>query len=895
MKDKTAQTTKGGRDRSMLPIFAAVSISFLLAIVVSIYSLTMLARENTKEIDTMLTYRIYDSISSSLNEPITVAQTMACDDFLADFLKNEDGMERDEAVAVMQRYLNSLKGGLGYNSAFLVSERSRRYYTYEGFNKIVDPEHDEHDIWYSLFVEKGKPYDLDVDSDEVNQGQWTVFVNARITDESGALLGVCGVGVQMTNLQELFRTCEKEYGVKINLVDRNGLVQVDTEDINIENAWLDQEVLSREETDEYIYQTTGNNEFTVTKYVEYLGWYLVVRSAPTSINRDFVNVILLNVSLFLIVMAILIFTVSAILRHSRRERDDREKLLIVSERAVAASEAKSSFLSNMSHEIRTPINAVLGMNEMILREAEDERILGYASNIQNAGRTLLALINSILDFSKIEEGKMEIVPVEYDTASMINNLVVSVMERAKDKGLDFIVIVDPNLPARLMGDDVRMSQVIMNLLTNAVKYTETGSVRFTIREDRREGDDIWLYVAVEDTGIGIREEDMPRLFASFERLDEVKNHSIEGTGLGMSIVTRLLKLMDSEICVESEYGKGSTFHFVIRQRVMDSTPIGDYSRRLALSRRPGNVEALRAPEARVLVVDDNDMNLKVAGNLLGLFGIRAQFAGSGFDAIERLRTEHYHIILLDHMMPKMDGVETLERMRSEGLLPDDTRVIALTANAVNGARERYLSAGFDDYLSKPMEVKQLEEALRRWLPEKLVKWAEEASNRITADVEMPVDHTAEGGIMEFDPLEDEDAENIDFEASPIEGRLPDRSLNSLKGLGLNTDAALSFCGNDTAFYGELLSDFAKSFSQKRAELDRCLEGADWHDFEVKIHALKSTSKTIGATALSQKALALETAAEHGDAGTIRESYPEFLSDYQTLTSAIRAVMENRGI
>ena len=189
MRDKTAQTTKGGRDRSMLPIFAAVSISFLLAIVVSIYSLTMLARENTKEIDTMLTYRIYDSISSSLNEPITVAKTMACDDFLADFLKNEDGMERDEAVAVMQRYLNSLKGGLGYNSAFLVSERSRRYYTYEGFNKIVDPEHDEHDIWYSLFVEKGKPYDLDVDSDEVNQGQWTVFVNARITDESGALLG----------------------------------------------------------------------------------------------------------------------------------------------------------------------------------------------------------------------------------------------------------------------------------------------------------------------------------------------------------------------------------------------------------------------------------------------------------------------------------------------------------------------------------------------------------------------------------------------------------------------------------------------------------------------------------------------------------------------------------
>ena len=417
---------KAGMDKSIFPIIAAVTVSFLLAIVVSIYSLTMLARENTKEIDMMLTYRIYDTISSSLNEPITVAKTMACDDFLADFLEHEDDMDESEAVAVMQRYLSGLRDGLGYDSAFLVSERSRRYYTYEGLNKIVDPENDEHDVWYSLFIDKDKPYDLDVDSDEVNQGLWTVFVNVRIVDESGTLLGVCGVGMQMTNLQELFLTSEREYGVKINLVDRNGLVQVDTEDINIENAWLDEEVLSREETDEYVYQTTGNNEFAVTKYVEYLGWYLVVRSAPTSISKDFINIILLNVALFLVVMAILIFTVAVILRRSKRERDDREKLLIVSERAVAASEAKSSFLSSMSHEIRTPINAVLGMNEMILREAEDENILEYASNIQNAGKTLLALINSILDFSKIEEGKMELVPVRYDVSSMVNDLVNSI-------------------------------------------------------------------------------------------------------------------------------------------------------------------------------------------------------------------------------------------------------------------------------------------------------------------------------------------------------------------------------------------------------------------------------------------------------------------------------------
>ena len=231
----------------MFPILAVICVSFFLAIVVSIYSLAKLARENTKEIDTMLSYRIYDSISSSLNEPIIVARTMACNDFLVEFLQNEKYMSEERAINTMRAYLSSVKSGLNYDSAFLVSEASRRYYTYEGLNKIVDPVNDAHDVWYSLFVAKNKPYDLDVDSDEMNQGQWTVFVNTRIEDENGKLLGVCGVGVQMVNLQELFRSSEEKYGVEINLVDKNGLVQVDTDDINIESAWLE-DVLGPEET-----------------------------------------------------------------------------------------------------------------------------------------------------------------------------------------------------------------------------------------------------------------------------------------------------------------------------------------------------------------------------------------------------------------------------------------------------------------------------------------------------------------------------------------------------------------------------------------------------------------------------------------------------------------------
>ena len=858
VKDK-----KKNRDGNMFSIFAAVSISFVLAIIVSIWSLASLARENTKEIDTMLTYRIYDSISSSLNEPIIVAKTMACNDFLSEFLKNEDSMSEAEAVAVMQDYLNSVKDGLEYDSAFLVSERSRRYYTYEGLNKIVDPVNDDHDIWYSLFIEKNKPYDLDVDSDEMNKNQWTVFVNARIEDENGKLLGVCGVGVQMTNLQELFLQAEKEYDVKINLVDKNGLVQVDTDDINIENAWLDTDVLSREETDEYRYQTTSNNEFAVSKYVEYLGWYLVVRSAPTSISKEFLMIIIGNIALFLFVMMVLIATISVILKKTRKERDEREKLLIVSERAIAASEAKSSFLSNMSHEIRTPINAVLGMNEMILRESGGGNIREYASNIQSAGKTLLHLINDILDFSKIEEGKMEIVPVKYNTVSLINNLVATVSGRARSKKLDLILDIDKDLPSEMFGDDVRISQVIMNILTNAVKYTEQGYVKFTMRKEKSEGDRIELYVSVEDTGIGIKEEDLPKLFESFERLDVEKNRSIEGTGLGMSIVFNLLRMMDSKIEVKSEYGKGSTFYFTISQQVINETPIGDYTGKTESVQSKEEI-TFSAKKAKILVVDDNEMNLKVAKNLLGLFGITPSLCDSGFEAIECLRKERFDMILLDHMMPKMDGIETFKRIKEENLVDPDTAVIALTANAINGAREQYLEAGFNDYLSKPIEIEQLEEQIKKWLPESLLNDQDDDE------------------IIEFAPESSE--EDAGEEVS-------DDFVKKLEELDIDTQAGLHYCVGDKSFYFETLSDYVGSYDERIGELNKFFEEKAWHDFEIKIHALKSASKTIGATKLSEKALNLETAASKAEDEYITDNYPGFAKEYKELIDQLRQIIK----
>jgi len=395
--------------------------------------------------------------------------------------------------------------------------------------------------------------------------------------------------------------------------------------------------------------------------------------------------------------------------------------------AIAAGKAKSDFLANMSHEIRTPINAVLGMNEMIQREANDPVILSYAADIQSAGKNLLSIINDILDFSKIESGKMTIVPMEYDVSSVINDLVNMISSRAKNKNLKLVLDIDRNLPETLFGDDVRLCQIITNILTNAVKYTDSGSVTLTIRREYEEvipenGDILNIYVAVRDTGRGIREEDIDKLYATFTRIDEKNTRNIEGTGLGINITSSLLRMMDSELKVESVYGKGSVFYFTIPQKVVSNRPIGDYKERFkkATSAESKDNEKRTAPNARILLVDDTEMNLKVEANLLKRTKAKIDTAVDGLGALEKMASEKYDIIFLDHMMPGMDGIETLNKAREQDIIKN-TPVIALTANAVGGARERYLEAGFDDYLSKPVKGKDIEGMLYKYINKDLIE------------------------------------------------------------------------------------------------------------------------------------------------------------------------------
>ena len=539
-----------------------------------------------------------------------------------------------------------------------------------------------------------------------------------------------------------------------------------------------------------------------------------------------------------------------------KERRERERLIDASERALAASEAKSAFLSNMSHEIRTPINAVLGMNEMILRESDDKNILGYSENIRSAGSTLLGLINDILDFSKIEAGKMEIIPVDYDLSSVINDLVNMIQTKADAKGLKLEFEISREVPKLLHGDEVRIKQIVTNILTNAVKYTEKGRVTLCIDYEKipDEEDCILLDVAVKDTGIGIKEEDMKKLFSEFDRIEEKRNRNVEGTGLGMSITKRLLEMMGSELQVESKYGLGSKFSFSLRQTVIKWEELGDYEAayKASLASRGKYHEKFRAPKAEILVVDDTPMNLEVFINLLKKTEIKIETAATGEEALSLAFDKEYDVIFLDHMMPDKDGIETLHEMRERKDAPNlQTPVICLTANAISGAREKYLAEGFDNYLTKPIDSVKLEEMLIEYLPEEKIIPAESDEDAET----------------------DETGDNM---------RIPDYITGISE---IDTDTGIKNCGGIEE-YMKTVEIYAKAVKDNADETEQFWKSADIKNATIKIHALKSSSRIIGATDLGELAQELENAGNENDTEKLGERIDELLYRYRKIGEAL---------
>lgn len=400
----------------------------------------------------------------------------------------------------------------------------------------------------------------------------------------------------------------------------------------------------------------------------------------------------------------------------KRISEMNAELEVAVEEAKAASNAKSSFLANMSHEIRTPINAILGFNSIIMRDTNETSTKEYAGDIDSAGKSLLAIINDVLDFSKIEAGKMDIVPVDYRLDSLINDCQNMMYGKIAEKGLEFKLECDDMMPSVLNGDEIRIRQIIINLLSNAVKYTETGTISFSVKASERTEKSVTLEIAVRDTGIGISEENQKHLFESFRRVDVAKNRNIEGTGLGLALVSHLAKLMGGMATVESEVGKGSEFKVQIPQTIVSNEPVGKLGRVSDRNASSEKMADLSETEGNILVVDDVALNIKVFVQLLKKSKLNIDTAESGKEALIKASEKKYDIIFLDHMMPVMDGIETFHKMREDAASPNaNTPVVMLTANAISGVRDEYISEGLDDYLAKPVNFGSLKETILKYL------------------------------------------------------------------------------------------------------------------------------------------------------------------------------------
>ncbi len=565
------------------------------------------------------------------------------------------------------------------------------------------------------------------------------------------------------------------------------------------------------------------------------------------------------VLVYLLLMALLVIGTIRVVSSDARARESDE-LREAKRIAEDANATKGKFLANMSHELRTPINTILGMNEMILRETDESATRERAMDVKSAAQILLGLINDVLDFSKIESGMLAIVPAEYSLVALIRDLALLSEDRARAKSLDFEMEIQPDLPIGLYGDDVRIQQVMTNLLTNAVKYTPAGIVTLRLAGTWTGDDTILMHCEVSDTGMGIKEEDMSKLFVPYLRVDEERNRKTEGTGLGLSIIINLLRLMGSELKVNSVYGEGSTFYFDLEQKVVDREPVGDIQKRLedCIKEYEYRVSCY-APKAKVLVVDDNSMNRRVFTNLLRQTRIQVTAASSGKKCLALAQKERFDLIFMDHLMPDMDGVETLRNLKElENNLCKDTPVIALTANAFSGAQEKYTSLGFDAFLAKPINTEKLEGMLLAMLPKEYLETPPAGASAPSAQ-RAPASVLAELPVIE----------------------------------GVDWDFALFHMGD-----GQLLMDTMRCFFQtidgELREIDALSRQVETEEgilgYRTRVHALKSMAATVGILTVSEIARVLERAAREENRERIHSLTPLLLEELKRAQERLSPIM-----
>lgn len=524
-----------------------------------------------------------------------------------------------------------------------------------------------------------------------------------------------------------------------------------------------------------------------------------------------------------------------------------------------ANRAKTNFVSNMSHEIRTPMNSIVGITEILLRSRHSPKEQEYLLNIQRSGRVLLTIINDVLDCSKMEAGKMQLFDEPYDTCSLFHDLRISMENRIGHSGLELIYDIDQDIPCKLKGDMGRIRQVIINLVNNAIKYTEKGSVRFSVHVRQKNTDKVMLYYEVADTGIGIRKEDQKILFDAFQRVEMDRNRYVEGTGLGLTISQNLVNMMGGVIEVESEYGKGSRFFFTIEQTIIDPTPVSAVN----YNGQKDNVTEKEAeclfiaPEAHILLVDDNELNLVVAKELLKPLRMQIDTAENGLQAVKMVRGSQYDLVLMDHMMPVMDGIEAAKAIRA---LPEDKYqklpIIALTANAMVDARKEFLNAGMNGFVAKPIDFARICNQLKLWLPKDLVRDVpkEEAKKLLADDL-------SDREIQPEDPQ-----------------------------MGFSFEEGVNHCGSKAALM-KTIRIFYRTIDSKANKIEQCLKEGLISDYVIEIHALKSSALLIGAVPLSEAAKELEDYGKQGKTEVLEEKTPDVLTLYRDLKNILRPYAE----
>ena len=536
------------------------------------------------------------------------------------------------------------------------------------------------------------------------------------------------------------------------------------------------------------------------------------------------------------------------------------------EEAETAANSKSAFLANISHEIRTPLNAILGMNELVLRESRQPHIKEYAMYIKNSGKSLLTIISDILDLSQIESGKVYLVNENYSLSSLVEDVERSIQKRIMEKGLELKIYIEPELHENLKGDEVRIKQIIMNLLTNAVKYTEKGEVRLYITGnvvDNKQS----LTIEVSDTGIGMRSEDMDKLFTNFERLDLKRNRSVEGTGLGLPITKNLLVAMGGDITVSSVYGEGSTFTATVGQEIVNEEQIGDYRKKYKekLHHEVRYQESFHAEDARILVVDDNEVNLKIVVGLAKNTKLQIDTALSAAEGLKLIRQHSYQLLLIDHMMPEMDGIEMLQHVKTmDGGIYKDIPAVAITANALSGAKQTYLDAGFCGYLSKPINPERFEQIIKDNLPQEYVTECGDGNG-------------------------DAATEGQETDGTPDPKQAEEWSIP-----GIDIAKALSYIGGSRELYISLLRTYLDGSEERIRKLEECKNKEDIFNYDITIHGLKGISASIGADSMAAAAAGLEEACKDPQTAMayIQINHDQAVSQYRELLEQIKKWLAN---